>query len=61
MISEAQLKKMDETWFGLGINSFLARMESKINPGSGSEPGWIVTGLTDLAYGVFAAPSFGKI
>lgn len=39
MISEAQLKKMDETLFGFGMKSSLARMESKIKPGSGCEPG----------------------
>lgn len=76
MINDAQLKKILETLFGFGSNSSRAKMLSKIKPGSGSAPGWMVianavrhatyiftTNLrrTERAYGVFAAPSFGKI
>jgi hypothetical protein len=58
---DAQLKKIDETLFGFSVKLSRAMTESKISPGSGYAPGWTVKGLTDLAYGVFAAPSFGKI
>jgi hypothetical protein len=42
MTKEAQLKKMLETPLGWGLNSFRAKTLSKINPGSGSAPGWMV-------------------
>ena len=34
-------------------------MLSKISPGSGRDPGCSVSGRTERAYGVFAAPSIG--
>lgn len=60
MTREAQSKKILDTLFGWGVNFCRAKRLSNINPGSGRAPGCWVDGIVDRAYGVFAAPSFGR-